>query len=148
MSIFAPKSKKEIDDNLSMLTNKELIWLLFKAIAYNSISEIKYLYKDEFIEARNIIGWTPLIVAAENDNMNLVNFFLNKGADVNAESRSGWTTLLSAVSLYNLKMTRLLLDKGANPNVVNIYGTTPLSIAINHRYRNIVKLLKKYGAKE
>ena len=87
-------------------------------------------------------GRTPLIIAAESGNAELVEFLLKQGAKVNLrESRSQETALFRAVRFsgnrgisdhYRIDFPRTvtqLLKAGANPNVPDGNGVLPLYFA-------------------
>lgn len=60
----------------------------------------------------------------------MVNAFLNKGADINATDELGWTPLMHDLWSEQVETVRLLLKHRANPNCVytkDEYGTTFLS---------------------
>ena len=56
--------------------------------------------------------------------------------------------LLIAVSLGNLEVARSLLERRATPNCRNASGHTPLQIAIIQDNREMIELLKEFGALE
>jgi len=62
-------------------------------------------------------GETPLMVAAENGNRRLVEFFLSNGAQVNARDDDGSTAVIRAARNGHLSVVRVLLAAGANVNV-------------------------------
>ena len=101
-------------------------------------------------------GRTPLIVAAESGNAELVEFLLKQGAKVNLrESRSQETALFRAVRFsgnrglsdhYRIDFPRtvtLLLKAGANPNVPDGNGLLPLYFAPSTA---VLSMLLKGGA--
>jgi len=45
-------------------------------------------------------------------------------------------------------LQKKLLDAGADVNAKDYYGHTPLMIASQCKHKEIIELLKKYGAKE
>lgn len=101
-------------------------------------------------------GRTPLIVAAEGGNAELVEFLLKQGAKVNLrESRSQETALFRAVRFsgnrgisdhYRIDFPRtvaLLLKAGADPNVPDGNGLLPLYFAPSTA---VLNMLLKGGA--
>ncbi|KAK8118118.1 uncharacterized protein PG998_006399 [Apiospora kogelbergensis] len=58
---------------------------------------------------------TPLGVAVDSRNMDLVEHLLKLGVDPGAKAQSGWTPLAAAVRNQDYKMMDHLLSKGATP---------------------------------
>jgi ankyrin repeat protein len=84
-------------------------------------------------------------------SLDLVDFVLSKGLDINEASKSGdaigWTPLHFAVANGKDDLVTLLIRNGANVNAVAEGGFTPLLLAENNEYEEIVKQLKAAGAK-
>lgn len=94
-------------------------------------------------------GETPLHLAAESGDVNLVRLLLDHGADVNArahsfENQPGGSALHMAAAAGNLDVARLLLDRGANVNLQSSGAMTPLHSSMKHP--TMVKLLIDRGA--
>ncbi len=87
---------------------------------------------------------TPLLLAIENDNSEMVALLLKHGADVNLES-GGVTPLLLAIENDNPEMVAFLLKHGADVNLES-GGVTPLLLAIENDNPEMVAFLLKYGA--
>ncbi len=97
---------------------------------------------------------TPLIEAAEYNNLSAVEFLLKKGANINTITGSGVTAIGYAVLNEDIPMIKLMLDKrkgeiklnymafGENPeNVIDEaveYGTNP----------EVAQILKKYAIEQ
>lgn len=64
-----------------------------------------------------IIGFAPLILAAHNDNLDIVNALIEAGANVEAESTDGLIALLYATS----QNVRFRLMSAMSPQRINIY---------------------------
>ena len=63
-------------------------------------------------------GWTALMVAALESDIDVVKILLESGADVNAVSiRNGWSALVSAIVGNHHACVKLLIDSGADVNV-------------------------------
>ncbi len=74
-------------------------------------------------------GTTPLMVAADRSNVEVLELLMDAGADVHARSDDGSTALMKAAgALENqVEMVTMLLEAGADKTVRNKYGNTALS---------------------
>ncbi len=68
---------------------------------------------DESATTGAIAGYTPLMTAARNNHVNLVNFLIKNGADVNAKSGDGSTPLSLATKEGHRKIINILKAGGA-----------------------------------
>jgi ankyrin repeat protein len=117
---------------------------------------------------------TPLLLAAENGHLAVVNLLLAKGADVNAKAsynsiHETATPLIGATQVASdyeklgggplpgsreasskthgyLEVVTVLLDKGAAVNAKNNFGNTALLNAAGNGQAEVVKLLLDRGA--
>ncbi|KAL8176766.1 UNVERIFIED_CONTAM: hypothetical protein K2H54_038427 [Gekko kuhli] len=67
--------------------------------------------------------------ACIDENMEVVEFLVENGADVNQADNEGWTPLHVAASCGYIEIAQYLLDHGANIAAVNSDGDVPLDIA-------------------
>ena len=65
------------------------------------------------IEAGDLFGDTPLMMASKTENLAMVLFLLRNGANINARSHEGETALSIAQKKANLDLVRALKDLGA-----------------------------------
>ena len=74
---------------------------------------------------------TPLMLACEShiQNMDAINFLLNKGADVNLQDYRGYTGLHYAVKSKNFDASSCLVYNGADVNLQDRNGQSALHIA-------------------
>ena len=87
-------------------------------------------------------GFTPLMLASNNEDYRLVQFLLENGANPNIiRNEDGETALFDG--LDNYEITKLLLENGANP-FHKIYDQTPYEIAVDDDDIEIAELLKHY----
>ena len=70
-----------------------------------------------------------MLASQQDDNLDVVNALLAKGANVNATNEEGATALLLAAGDGPWKTVELLIDKGADINVKDQEGSTALIIA-------------------
>lgn len=78
----------------------------------------------------NIIEITPLMIAAVDNLIEVVNMLLDHGADINYLNKNGVSSL--AIALHNLptskKAVKLLIKRGADVNIQGIKGITQKDI--------------------
>ena len=75
------------------------------------------------------IGWTPLHYACTHGHLDVAEFLVSNGANVNAASINGSTPLMMAVQSGNEELIKYLLDKGADLQLRNTQGFTAIDIA-------------------
>ena len=94
----------------------------------------------------NVYGETPLYIACEEGNIELVRLLVDAGADLNKANGYGATPLYIACNFGHLEVVRLLVDAGADKNDARNGGATPLWIASYMGRIEIVRLLVEAGA--
>jgi Ankyrin repeats (many copies) len=67
----------------------------------------------DLVNAQDLYGWTPLLLASIHGHVQTVRFLLNKGADVNHENSFGNTAVMCAGKRGHFSVVRLLLFHGA-----------------------------------
>lgn len=89
-----------------------------------------------------------LCAAVEAENVQLVRYFLEQGADINKCSVLSWESPLHrAIRLDNHTMVELLLEHGADTQIYDIFGYLPLHVALMKPWgETIAGLLLDYGA--
>ena len=91
----------------------------------------------------NSVEETPLMLAALNNQLNVAQVLIERGAEVN---RKGWTPLHYAATKGHIAMMRLLLENNAYIDAESPNGTTPLMMAAFYGTPLSVKLLLEEGA--
>ena len=91
---------------------------------------------------------TPLMIASKNDNVSVVNFLLQNGANVALTGNNGWTALHFVVDKFNdsSEILMSLLNYGADVNAKSIDNETPLMVASRSSDVETVTLLIEQGA--
>lgn len=91
-------------------------------------------------------GWTPLMVAAERGNDEIVRILLDAGAAIEA-AVDGGTALYIAAQQGHTSIVRLLLERGADVEpVMKLSNVTALYIASQQGHTSVVNLLLDRGA--
>jgi ankyrin repeat protein len=107
------------------------------------------LAKGAPLSDRDYDGATPLHRAASAGNIPIMALLIGKGVSVKETRADGWTPLHEAVASGDVRAVAFLLDRGADPNAAGgRRKETPLKLARAYRYRDVVALLEKRGAKE
>jgi uncharacterized protein len=99
---------------------------------------------------------TPLLIAAERGQTEIVDLLLKKGADINARDRTngaplsqGNSALILAAAMNHLDTVRLLLAQAKKPDVLmrERAGKTAFWFAVANENLEMVKLLYSHGSK-
>ncbi|SET21646.1 ankyrin repeat domain-containing protein [Anaerobranca gottschalkii] len=117
---------------------------------------LNYLYTnyDLNLEVVDNRGFTPLfnmlVIENETSRREIVDFYLEKGIDVNYQNNSGISYLHQVVFMRDYYLVKRLLEKGIEVNKKDDFGRTPLHIAVETFDEtvtlDIVKALLETGA--
>ncbi|KAF5394332.1 hypothetical protein PHET_11799 [Paragonimus heterotremus] len=87
-------------------------------------------------------GLTPLHQACFHGHIDIVEYLLKNGADINArDPNQGYTTLMFAAITGNTRLTEMLLQYGARSSDTNKLGRTAAQMAAfvgNHRVTTLI----------
>jgi len=92
-------------------------------------------------------GETMLHGAAEYDNLELVRWLLDHGADSGARNDAGETPLHLAAAYGHREVAALLVGRGAAVQAADRDGNTPLLLAARNRHAELLRWLIAHGAK-
>ena len=101
------------------------------------------------INVQDAQGFTPLHLASSKGHIEIVEFLLNHGADIELEIFNGETPLMLAAQYARYgqyETIKTLLEHGAMVNHKDQHGRTALHYAAMHRGKEIMNLLISYGA--
>ncbi|KAL2810938.1 ankyrin repeat-containing domain protein [Aspergillus granulosus] len=90
---------------------------------------------------------TPIVIASECGNLEIIHLLMDHGASVAEWSHSGITCLHHACRSGQTRAVEILLDYGADVNKSTANIGTPLHVAAAEGYADIVRILLTHGAK-
>ena len=90
---------------------------------------------------------TPLMYASGNGRSELVNIFLEAGADVNLINNTHETSVMLAAIQGHEKCVKLLIDAGADVNVSNTFQNILLNALMCNQKPHCLRFLLKAGAR-
>ncbi|HKQ72824.1 MAG TPA: ankyrin repeat domain-containing protein [Blastocatellia bacterium] len=124
--------------------------LMYAAHARNTEVVRLLIEKGADVNAKYNGAGTALIPAAEMGDLAIAKLLLETGADVNVKHQSGYTALMyaAAAESNDPELIKALLAKGAEINIKAKDGETALTLTGRKGNTEIVRLLKKAGAKE
>eukprot|EP00833_Pecoramyces_ruminatium_P013124 jgi/Orpsp1_1/1187156/evm.model.d7180000055804.1 len=116
----------------------------------DSILEIKkYMEEGVSVNVRDssyYLGRTPLTFSSETNNMTMVKFLIENGAEIDLDNLEGNTPLHMACKRNQHNIINYLIDHGSNINIQNHDGDTPLMIACFEKNFETVQYLVEHGA--
>ncbi len=89
---------------------------------------------------------TPLHWASSVGNIEIVNFLIKKGVDVDIKNNRGATALHLAIINGHLDVVKKLIELRARINITDSQGKTPLQLAVSCEACDIVEYLLQVGA--
>ena len=99
------------------------------------------------IDIKNGEGDTPLHLSIRNNHLEIINFLMEEGADLNIKyGLYHATPLYCAVRSGHKDMVELLIDKGADINEVSRIGSNSFFIAVGRGHKDVIRLLLDKGA--
>ena len=126
--------------------------LLIDAVSRENVEDVKWLttYISCSVNDHSNDGTTPLGTAIVQENLEIVQMLIEKGADANmtyeVETEDGkifpMSPLIEGLEMENSDIVLFLIVEGcANLNVKNSKGATPLHISVYNSMEDIVKKL-------
>ena len=103
---------------------------LVRAVKISDEDRVRTLmYANVDVNEMNYAGITPLTIAAEKGNMNIIKILVEEGAGVNDKSSYGVTPIISAAAAGNTEAVEYLVSQGADVTAKDDWGKTALIYA-------------------
>ncbi|XP_030842861.1 poly [ADP-ribose] polymerase tankyrase-1-like [Strongylocentrotus purpuratus] len=122
-----PEEDSKINEDIENDTTKRILW----AAENNEIETAKDLLDSTptLIGVKDEDGYTPLHRATYNGHTAMVEFLLERGADMCAQTTDGWQPIHCAARWNNPCVASLLVQAGCDVNAMTNGGQTPLHLA-------------------
>lgn len=134
--------------------------------SYNDLASVRELIKyGADVNVRNKFGVSALSSAIslgspnydaltmaklKSDKFEIIKLLIQNHADLNIYDSNDGTPLQYAITTSETEdfvLVKFLLDNGAYPNLSKSADDKPLQLAVKFHHKNLIQLLKKYGAK-
>ena len=99
------------------------------------------------LHTRNVLGETPLHVAATRGDVEMIAALLDAGADIQVPGEYRYTPLHAAAGQGHADAVRLLLARGASTTATTDDGITPLELARSLGHGEIEGLLHDHATR-
>lgn len=131
------------------MITKELIANFFDACrrGNNQQAELMLNANADLINARDVKGFSPLIIAVYNNQPAVVDMLLQRGADKELQDEGAGNTALMGVCFRGYKeIAAKLIEAGVDVNQRNNQGANALTFAATFGHLEIAEILLKNGA--
>uniref|UniRef100_A0A7N6BUP9 KAP NTPase domain-containing protein n=1 Tax=Anabas testudineus TaxID=64144 RepID=A0A7N6BUP9_ANATE len=136
-----------MDTTTSLKMTSLAVQSLFSYVEEENLAAMKaHLDKFRDVDSRSDNGQTPLMVAAEQGNLDIVQELIRRGANVNLDDVDCWTALISAAKEGHIEVVRELLENNANLEHRDMGGWTALMWAAYKGRTDVARLLLEKGA--
>ncbi|XP_005723973.1 kinase D-interacting substrate of 220 kDa isoform X2 [Pundamilia nyererei] len=136
-----------MDTSTSLKMTSLAVQSLFSYVDEENLAAIK-AHLDMFtdVDSRSDNGQTPLMVAAEQGSLEIVQELIKRGANVNLDDIDCWTALISAAKEGHIEVVRDLLENNANLEHRDMGGWTALMWAAYKGRTDVAQLLLEKGS--
>ncbi|KAM9354593.1 kinase D-interacting substrate of 220 kDa B isoform 1-T2 [Pholidichthys leucotaenia] len=136
-----------MDTTTSLKMTSLAVQSLFSYVDEEDLAAMKaHLDKFADVDSRSDNGQTPLMVAAEQGSLEIVEELIRRGANVNLDDVDCWTALISAAKEGHIEVVRELLENNANVEHRDMGGWTALMWAAYKGRTDVARMLLEKAA--
>lgn len=136
--------KKIINEDVVNLFDSAGVNVMTHAVMTGDINLVKIIGEkgaDLNVKNKTKTGSTPLMMASEYKSLEIANYLLDMGADVNIQDNNGDPAIHWSAYFGNVPFTKLMLDKGALSNLKSIHSDGVMQVALKEWQDSIVDFL-------
>lgn len=116
--------------------------LLYGSCVYGTINIFKKIINN--YSANDIIGLSPLYIATKYNHMEIIEYLINNGVNINYVNRYGkYTALHLACVLGRIAIVEYLIENGADTDLLSLFDYTPIELAAKYGHIEIIKYFTK-----
>ncbi|CAN9507998.1 unnamed protein product [Ophioblennius macclurei] len=136
-----------MDTTTSIKMTTLAIQNLFSYVEDENLSALRtHLDRFKEVDGRSDNGQTPLMLAAEQGSLDIVQELIRRGADINLDDVDCWSALLCAAKEGHGEVVKELLDNSAYIEHRDMGGWTALMWAAYKGREDVTELLLEHGA--
>ncbi|XP_070842866.1 kinase D-interacting substrate of 220 kDa B isoform X5 [Chaetodon trifascialis] len=136
-----------MDTTTSIKMTTLAIQNLFSYVEEENLSALKaHLDRFKEVDGRSDNGQTPLMLAAEQGSLEIVQELIRRGANVNLDDVDCWSALISAAKEGHVDVVKELLENSAYIEHRDMGGWTALMWAAYKGRVEVTRLLLEHGA--
>lgn len=129
------------------VAGKKIDLTLYSAIVRGNFDIIKLLLEngadiEQKLEFSSGINDTPLIIAAGCGSKHILEYLLQKGAEVNYQNAKGESALMMAAYVGRLDNVKILIDYKADKSLKDNNGLTAVELAKEKKHKDIADFLE------
>ncbi|XP_077367163.1 kinase D-interacting substrate of 220 kDa B isoform X3 [Festucalex cinctus] len=136
-----------MDTTTSIKMTTMAIQKLFGHVEEENLTALRdHLDRFKEVDGRSDNGQTPLMLAAEQGSLEIVQELIRRGANVNLDDVDCWSALISAAKEGHVEVVKELLDNSAYVEHRDVGGWTALMWAAYKGRVEVAKALLEHGA--
>ncbi|XP_078029702.1 kinase D-interacting substrate of 220 kDa B isoform X6 [Epinephelus lanceolatus] len=136
-----------MDTTTSIKMTTLAIQNLFSYVEEENLAALKaHLDRFKEVDGRSDNGQTPLMLAAEQGSLEIVQELIRRGANVNLDDVDCWSALISAAKEGHVEVVKELLENSAYIEHRDMGGWTALMWAAYKGRVDVTELLLEHGA--
>lgn len=118
-----------------------------QALETGDLQELKRLKSSSDVESLNRFNQTSIMIAAHKGELDIVDWLIDQGAELDHTAKHGLSALMLAVIGRHEETVKSLINAGANPHLratgsSSFSGKTALEIAEDNSDQGIIRALK------